>query len=156
RRRQRPRRQAQLRRPLRTGLGQRAGQRQDPVARHQRHVPRADPAAHARLARARADRVRPGGARLMSTTVTGGAKLKVVRGKDQPAPDKRYLALRNFAISISVFNVFGYTLLGFEQPWIWPIIAVLTGYTTEFAFETLSAWATGKPARYRGNGARGV
>ena len=34
-------------------------------------------------------------------------------------------------MSITVFNIFGYTLLGFEQPWLWPIIAVPSGYTTE-------------------------
>ena len=41
------------------------------------------------------------------------------------AKDPRYLALRNFAISMSVFNVLGYTVLGFEQPWAWPIFALL-------------------------------
>jgi hypothetical protein len=70
--------------------------------------------------------------------------------------DTRYLALRNFAISISVFNIFGYTLLGFEQPWLWPLIAILTGYTTEFVFETISAWAQRRVPKYRGNGGRGV
>jgi hypothetical protein len=29
--------------------------------------------------------------------------------------DPRYLALRNFAISISIFNILGYAVLGFEQ-----------------------------------------
>ncbi|WP_240981745.1 MULTISPECIES: enediyne biosynthesis protein [unclassified Streptomyces] len=70
--------------------------------------------------------------------------------------DPRYLALRNFAISISVFNVLGYTLLGFEQPWLWPIIAALAAYVTEIALELVSAWAQRRPARFLGNGARGV
>ncbi|MER7012732.1 enediyne biosynthesis protein [Saccharopolyspora sp. NPDC000359] len=74
----------------------------------------------------------------------------------KPAPDARYLALRNFAISISALNVFGYTLLGFEQPWLWPIFAVLTGYVAEIAFETLTAWAYRRTPRYRGRGGRGV
>lgn len=68
------------------------------------------------------------------------------------AKDPRYLALRNFAVSISVFNIFGYTLLGFEQPWLWPIFAVLTAYTTEIAFEILSAWAQRRSPRFLGNG----
>ncbi|WP_371483249.1 enediyne biosynthesis protein [Kitasatospora sp. NBC_00315] len=72
------------------------------------------------------------------------------------AKDPRYLALRNFAVSISVFNIFGYTLLGFEQPWLWPIFAVLTAYTTEIAFEILSAWAQRRSPRFLGNGGRGV
>jgi hypothetical protein len=70
--------------------------------------------------------------------------------------DPRYLALRNFALSISVFNIFGYTLLGFEQPWLWPLIAIATGYTTELTFEVISAWAQRREVRFRGNGPRGL
>jgi hypothetical protein len=70
--------------------------------------------------------------------------------------DVRYLALRNFAISLSVFNVLGYTVLGFEQPWLWPFLALATGYTVELAFEKLSAWAERREPRYRGRGARGL
>jgi hypothetical protein len=73
-----------------------------------------------------------------------------------PVKDTRYLALRNFAISISVFNIFGYTLLGFEQPWLWPIIAVLSAYAIELGFEVLSAWAQRREQRFRGRGFRGL
>jgi enediyne biosynthesis protein E5 len=78
--------------------------------------------------------------------------------KPSLAKDPRYLALRNFSISITVFNIFGYTLLGWEQPWIWPIFAVLTGYTVEIAFELLGAWAEHRRPGFLGdgNGARGV
>jgi hypothetical protein len=72
------------------------------------------------------------------------------------APDPRYLALRNFALSISVFNIFGYTLLGFEQPWLWPFLAVAVGYSTELIMEVISAWAYQRTPRFRGNGARGM
>jgi hypothetical protein len=71
-------------------------------------------------------------------------------------PDPRYLALRNFAMSISAFNIFGYTLLGFEQPWLWPILAVLVGYATEITFEVVSAWAYKRPVSFRGRGFRGL
>lgn len=74
----------------------------------------------------------------------------------KPPKDPRYIALRNFAISISVFNIFGYTLLGFEQPWIWPIFAVLVGYTAEITFEVISAWANRRSPRFMGNGVRGM
>lgn len=74
----------------------------------------------------------------------------------KPKPDPRYLALRNFALSISVFNVFGYTLLGFEQPYLWPVFAVLTGYTTEIIFELISAWAYQRQPRFLGRGPRGL
>ncbi|MER5756946.1 enediyne biosynthesis protein [Streptomyces sp. NPDC002088] len=78
------------------------------------------------------------------------------RATPEPKPkDPHYLALRNFAMSISAFNIFGYTLLGFEQAWIFPIIAVAVGYTTELTLETIAAWAQRRPARYRGRGLRG-
>jgi hypothetical protein len=76
--------------------------------------------------------------------------------KAKQAPDVRYLALRNFALSITVFNIFGYTLLGFEQPWVWPLIAVPFGYTVELSMEILSAWAQRRRPRFLGNGARGM
>jgi hypothetical protein len=76
--------------------------------------------------------------------------------KAKKKPDPRYLALRNFAISISAFNIFGYTLLGFEQPWLWPIMAVAFGYAVDLSMETLSGWAMRRPPRYRGNGMRGL
>ncbi|MEN3537587.1 enediyne biosynthesis protein [Microbispora sp. ZYX-F-249] len=65
-------------------------------------------------------------------------------------------ALRNFAISISVFNIVGYTILGFEQPWLWPFIALATGYATEIGLEWIGSRAEGRPPRYKGNGLRGL
>jgi len=70
--------------------------------------------------------------------------------------DPRYTALRNFAISISAFNIFGYTLLGFEQPWLFALFAVITGYTTDLIFETIMAWAYKRQPEYRGRGRRGL
>jgi hypothetical protein len=75
--------------------------------------------------------------------------------KAKAKPDPRYLALRNFALSMSVFNIFGYTLLGFEQAWIFPIFALITGYTTELTLETVTAWARHRRPRYLENGLRG-
>jgi hypothetical protein len=77
-------------------------------------------------------------------------------GKAKSAPDPRYMALRNFAISISIFNIFGYTLLGFEQPWLWPILAIIVAYATEFTFEMISSWANRRPPRFLDNGVRGL
>ncbi|SFP09428.1 hypothetical protein SAMN05421810_101935 [Amycolatopsis arida] len=64
-------------------------------------------------------------------------------------------ALRRFAISMTVFNILGYTLLGFEQPWLWPLVALATGYTVELVLETIGARAEGRPVRFAGTGARG-
>jgi enediyne biosynthesis protein E5 len=66
--------------------------------------------------------------------------------------DPRYLALRNFAMSITAFNIFGYTLLGWEQPYLWPIFAVLTGYATEAVFEVISAWTEKRRPGFLGEG----
>ncbi|MGC5032698.1 enediyne biosynthesis protein [Micromonospora sp. DT229] len=82
---------------------------------------------------------------------------------EQPPPvpridkrDPRYLALRNFAISMTVFNILGYTVLGFEQPWAWPIFAVAVGYSAELLIEWISARANRRRAAYSGNGAWGL
>lgn len=70
--------------------------------------------------------------------------------------DPRVIALRNFAISITVFNIVGYVYLGFEQPWAWPFIATATAYTLELGLETISARAERRSPRFLGNGVRGL
>jgi hypothetical protein len=92
----------------------------------------------------------------MSTVVQTTHPAVAPSAPAKPAPDTRYLALRNFAMSISAFNIFGYTLLGFEQPWIWPILAVAVGYLTDLTLETISGWAYRRTPRYRGRGGRGL
>lgn len=98
----------------------------------------------------------------MATTVKPVGSIAVKTGS-QAAPDSarrprdpRYLALRNFALSITVFNIFGYTILGWEQPWLWPILAVATAYVTELTFELLSAWAGRRRPEFLGGGPRGA
>ncbi|WP_242900790.1 enediyne biosynthesis protein [Actinomadura terrae] len=95
----------------------------------------------------------------MSTTVetvNTPAAAEPPRGAPPAGPNVRYLALRNFAISLTVFNILGYTILGFEQPYLWPFLALATGYTTEIVFEYISAWAERRQVRFRGVGWRGV
>src|SRR5215469_5436307 len=92
----------------------------------------------------------------VDTRQVPGSPQNVPAAKAKAGRDPHYLALRNFAISISVFNIFGYTLLGFEQAWIFPIYAVLTAYTTEIVLETLTAWAGSRRPRYRDGGVRGL
>jgi hypothetical protein len=64
--------------------------------------------------------------------------------------DPRYLALRNFAISISIFTILGYTILGFEQPWLWPVLALATGYSTEIVMELIQSWFERRKPRFIG------
>ncbi|WP_089158390.1 enediyne biosynthesis protein [Micromonospora sp. NBS 11-29] len=70
--------------------------------------------------------------------------------------DPRVIALRNFAISISVLNVLGYAVLGFEQAPLWPVAAVLTAYLTEITLEIVGARGEGRAPRFTGRGVRGV
>jgi hypothetical protein len=64
--------------------------------------------------------------------------------------DVRVKALRRFALSITVFNVLGHTVLGFEQAWITPLLAAVTSYAAALLFETVDAWATGRRPEYAG------
>ena len=92
--------------------------------------------------------------------------MKLLRRKDataadrpagqKPPKDVRIAALRRFAISISVFNIIGYIWLGFEQPWLWPVMAVVTAYLTEVLIESVSAWADRRTPGYLGHGAKGL
>src|SRR5258705_4664935 len=70
--------------------------------------------------------------------------------------NKVITALRRFAISISIFNILGYTLLGFEQPWLYPFIALATAYATEIVLEIIGANAQGRQVRFKGNGFKGL
>lgn len=70
--------------------------------------------------------------------------------------DPRVIALRNFAISISVFNLAGYLFLGFEQPWLWPLVALATAYALELLLETVGTRGDGQRPRFLGNGVRGL
>ncbi|MFD7744924.1 enediyne biosynthesis protein [Streptomyces sp. NPDC059698] len=65
-------------------------------------------------------------------------------------------ALRRFAISISILNIAGYTFLGFEQPWLWPFIAIFTAYVVEIALEAVSARVDKRAPRYAGGGFKGM
>jgi hypothetical protein len=42
--------------------------------------------------------------------------------------DLRLPALRRFAVAITLLNVFGHTVLGFEQSWAQPLAALVTAY----------------------------
>jgi enediyne biosynthesis protein E5 len=69
---------------------------------------------------------------------------------------KVIVALRRFAISMSIFNILGYAFLGFEQPWTWPLVALATGYTVEIVLEWIGARVEGRAPRFLGGGKRGV
>jgi hypothetical protein len=73
------------------------------------------------------------------------------QAKPKPAKDTRIVALRRFAMSITVLNIVGLTVLGFEQAYATPLVAVLTGYIVELVLETVEARVQRRPARYAGS-----
>jgi Na+-translocating ferredoxin:NAD+ oxidoreductase RnfD subunit len=65
--------------------------------------------------------------------------------------DPRIQALRRFAVSITVFNIVGHLLLGFEQSYVTPFVGLLTAYTVSLFLETLDARAHGIRPRFAGS-----
>ena len=71
----------------------------------------------------------------------------------RPAIDPRAArlgGLRRFAVAITVLNVLGHTVLGFEQSWAQPLAGVGAAYATEFILETVDALAHRRRPRFRG------
>ncbi|MFJ6676982.1 enediyne biosynthesis protein UnbU [Actinosynnema sp. NPDC091369] len=92
----------------------------------------------------------------MTTTAPADAHpVAATRGTGAPptplTPEaRREKALIRFALSITVFNLVGHALLGFEQSPITPIATVLASYAAAVLFETLDAWARGRAPQYLG------
>ncbi|GAA2506651.1 hypothetical protein GCM10010393_44340 [Streptomyces gobitricini] len=62
---------------------------------------------------------------------------RVLGGPDDP----RSAALRRFGLSITVLTVVGHTLLGFEQAYLTPVVAVASGLAAEAVLGALDAHA---------------
>ncbi|HEV7518695.1 MAG TPA: RnfABCDGE type electron transport complex subunit D [Thermoanaerobaculia bacterium] len=65
-------------------------------------------------------------------------------------PDLRLAALRRFAGAITVLNLLGHTVFGFEQSWAQPFVAVGTAYATEILLELIFAWSHHRRPRFLG------
>ena len=63
---------------------------------------------------------------------------------------ERLQALWRFAVAITVLNVLGHSVLGFEQSWAQPLVALATTYSVELILEALSAWAERRKPHYEG------
>jgi len=64
--------------------------------------------------------------------------------------DYRFAALWRFGLSLTVFNILGHTLFGFEQSWAQPLTALATAYALELLLEWIDARASGRPVRFGG------
>jgi hypothetical protein len=66
-------------------------------------------------------------------------------------PDLRLGALRRFAIAITVVNLLGHTILGFEPSWAQMFTSLFTAYGLDLLLEWVQARGEGRPPRYRGS-----
>src|SRR5215510_164460 len=75
-----------------------------------------------------------------------------IGGGEMSGPNLRLAALRRFAITISVLNVLGHTVLGFENSWAQMFVALFTAYFTEIFLETVDAWAGKRSPKFAAGG----
>jgi enediyne biosynthesis protein E5 len=68
----------------------------------------------------------------------------------QWAAATRLGGLRRFAVAITVLNVLGHTVLGFEQSWAQPLVALATAYGLELLLEAVEARAHRRRPQFRG------
>src|SRR4051794_3775802 len=66
--------------------------------------------------------------------------------------DMRLAALRRFAAGITLLNVLGHTVLGFEQSLAQPVLSLLTAYSVELLLEWLESRRLGRRPRFLGPG----
>jgi enediyne biosynthesis protein E5 len=62
----------------------------------------------------------------------------------------RLAGLRRFAVAITVLNILGHTLFGFEQSLAQPVVALLTAYGLELLLEVISAWSKRRKPQFSG------
>lgn len=64
--------------------------------------------------------------------------------------DTRLAALWRFALAITILNILGHTVLGFEQSWAQPLVALAAAYGTELLLEIVNAWSQRRPLQFGG------
>jgi Na+-translocating ferredoxin:NAD+ oxidoreductase RnfD subunit len=67
------------------------------------------------------------------------------------AGDKRLGGLRRFAVAITILNILGHTVFGFEQSWAQPFVALAAAYGMELLIETMDARNRRRRPRYAGS-----
>jgi enediyne biosynthesis protein E5 len=58
--------------------------------------------------------------------------------------------LRRFAVAITVLTLLGHTVLGFEQSYAQPLVAVVTAYLMQILLECVSAWCEQRRPHFTG------
>lgn len=67
------------------------------------------------------------------------------------APPHRLAGLRRFAIAITFLNLLGHTVLGFEAPYAYPLVALATGYSVELLLDAVDAFVLQRRPHWWGN-----
>jgi hypothetical protein len=62
----------------------------------------------------------------------------------------RLAGLRRFAIAITILNLLGHTVLGFEQSFAQPLVALFTAYSVEIILELIDAKLNKRPLQFAG------
>lgn len=70
------------------------------------------------------------------------------RQKEEQA--KRLGGLRRFAVAITVLNILGHTIFGFEPAWAQPLVALSVAYGMELLLEAVGAWAHRRRPKFIG------
>jgi|SRR5215831_16900412 len=63
---------------------------------------------------------------------------------------RRLGGLRRFAVAITVLNLLGHTVFGFEQSYAQPLVALASAYAIELGLEFIDARAARRAAKYSG------
>jgi len=71
--------------------------------------------------------------------------------KDNWYEKKRLGGLWRFAIALSILNILGHTLFGFEQAWAHPFVALAAAYSMELSLEAIHSWAQRRQPRFLGS-----
>ena len=67
--------------------------------------------------------------------------------------NSRLGGLRRFAIAISVLNILGHTVFGFEQSWATPFVSLAAAYSMELLLEIVDASLSHRTPKFLGGGA---
>lgn len=66
----------------------------------------------------------------------------------QANPRNRLWALWYFCPLIALWTLFGHLVLGFEQAWLTPLVAVSVGLAAQLGLEWMDAWGKHRPPRW--------
>ncbi|MCZ8190242.1 MAG: enediyne biosynthesis protein UnbU [Microcystis sp. LE19-338.1B] len=70
---------------------------------------------------------------------------------DSWTKNNRLAGLRRFAIAITILNLLGHTVFGFEQSWAYPLVSLGTAYSLELLLEAIDSWANCQQPRFWGS-----